>query len=259
MGMNTGGLEEVQDRQDRPSDVSDDSDDDSAPYSSSESEPELSLTDLRTRNLKRNKELLERLGLKHGCLPHQAKRRAPAKRKDAQSHREGDEGRAQRSRGMLLPTEADADAHVKRAHDGAVASEEPHRAVDRLYATFPHRDAQIRRLLVTFSTTLSAVDESRPSSGASTPSTSSGRTFATDRPPYVPDPGFVVGPSGTGKSVVVRGILEALLSDRPCATSAVMNCDVLDSESVEEFTRTILGVFQDQVRSDHQSNAGLRK
>ena len=87
-----------------------------------------------------------------------------------------------------------------------------------------------------------------------------GRAFATDRPPYVPDPVFVVGPSGTGKSVVVRGILEALLSERPCATSAVMNCDVLDSESVEEFTRTILGVFQDQVRSrPSQSNAGLRK
>ena len=155
MGMNTGGLEEAQDRQDRPSDVSDasavagglagsdrrpsalseasdDSDDDSAPPSSSESEPELSLTELRTRNLKRNRELLERLGLKHGCFLEQAKRKAPVKRKDAQSHREGDEGRAQRSRGMLLPTEADADAHVKRAHDGTAASEEPHRAVEPL-------------------------------------------------------------------------------------------------------------------------------
>ena len=134
------------------------------------------------------------------------------------------EGDAPRRRGMLFATsyngmEPEA-AAAGRASPSPSASA-PRSAIDEICARYPHRHAQIRLLCGTFEGTL------RQGAAMAARARDLDGDGLERCVPYVPPPVFVTGPSGTGKTSLVRDVLEtlkrrhgAVADPRPSAAAA---------------------------------------
>ena len=124
--------------------------------------------------------------------------------------------------GMLFETPFNRD--VMNSADTA-AHEDAAADIDRLYRKFPCRQLQIQMLISLISAAMNQVDV-RPGED-----------------PYVPVPIFVSGPSGTGKTAIVRNVLDCVKHDFLSRTdeqstkhrigTAYVNCATIEPSSLE--------------------------
>jgi hypothetical protein len=142
--------------------------------------------------------------------------------------RENEEPPTMVRRGMLLPPVAGL-GHPQPSggsdHDPTWQQEE---RINHLYDKYPHRHRQVRSLLGLLRPMLSSSD-----TGSSNSS--------------VPPPIFAVGPSGTGKTSVVRDVLDAVrCSD---VGSAYVDCAALDAPNLRAVTRSLLQQLQHHIHA----------
>jgi len=243
---NSGGSSD----DDCESDDSDDTSDDDEDEEEDEG-PKMTMLEIRAMKVKRNQELLERLGLASGFSGSSGARGGSgggkkAGRDDVDAEEKDDssvdeENEPRQARGMLLTTPL-----IGQSGDlGAEGIEERvgvfpqgfdvNRRLDELYDKYPFRESQLRQLL--------------------------GVLAPIDPPPQettavAPAPILISGPSGTGKTAIVQDLLR-LLAERqgPSSTAtAYVNCATLDSpSSIEELTSVAYKQFEMQIL--HKSEA----
>jgi hypothetical protein len=210
--------------------------------------PPLSLAEIREWKLRRNQAKLVELGLAAAKSPTASRirfadsRRSGRKRKirrDQQHQhqfRENDGPPTMVRRGMLLPPVAGL-GHPQASggsdHDPTWQQEE---RINQLYDKYPHRHRQVRSLLGLLRPMLSSGDTGSSSSSSSNNNNTS-----------VPLPILAVGPSGTGKTSVVRDVLDAVrCSD---VGSAYVDCAALDAPNLRAVTRTLLHQLQHHIHA----------
>lgn len=225
----------------------DDSDDDSSSSSSDDSEDgqKLTLMEIREQKMKRNQELLESLGLTKQFL---VKKRPPSRTRKSVSNKE-EEGEEpaipRRPRGMLLSvpngsiprvsvaTSVRLDKETSTESD-LTSGERRNAALDALYDRYPHRESQIHRLVGIL-----------------------GAACDCKEAYYIPPPVFLSGPSGTAKTSIARDVLTALCQPtfagdgERVVAGAYVNCNSLDSLSIEEIVRNAYSQFEEQIVTKH--------
>jgi len=197
---------------------------------------ELSLQERRMRNMKRNRNLLESLGIAHGMMPAAARKQKPPKKK---RRRKQDDSDDEGGRGMLLSSSGTATRH----HGGVQAVSPTPLTTSRepLHLRYPGREAQIRKLSALLSCCCCTATSQQ----------------------YIPPPIFVTGSQGTGKTSIVRDVVHAVVggvgeaeakhrhistaSTPPAAVHASIDCATLDVASIEELVVNAYCQFEAQV------------
>lgn len=163
----------------------------------------------RDERIQRNKDRLVSLGLA---------RREPSATPMSMHSSPGETfDNAKSPTGMLLSSSGSSKSEECQPQDGTGS-------IDALYERYPHRQAQIKLLVSLIGTTM-------------------GQTACQGTDPFVPPPIFVSGPSGSGKSSVVRDTVETLrqyylssplhsLHSRAIRT-AYVNCAAVEPASLE--------------------------
>lgn len=172
--------------------------------------PGLSLLERRARNVERNRDILERLGLNHGFLRKASKgsNSGHNKRKKSSPPVEH-ELRKPARRGMLL-------ASLPPNSTDTVTRESPvTNSYHCLCERFPDREAQIRKIQSLLQT---AMESSRVSPGS-----------------YIPAPIVVTGSTGAGKTAVVRACVDAARMHQK-SLQIFIDCAALDDASIEDVT-----------------------
>jgi len=210
----------------------------------------------REANMKRNQEVLERLGLCSGPLlggrkSSVRKRRPPESDGDASDEEGEDDNDDNRPRGMLIPKVLEGSSHKSDTamSEGAFIDPTANKSdsesfddrLDALYDKYPHRESQIRQLLGLLAPMGAGV----------------GCDFSPGMPGASPAPILISGPGGTGKTAIVRDVLEILSSNNvnhgpqqyacrsTMVATAYVNCTTLDvPSSMEELTNCIYGQFE---------------
>ena len=170
---------------------------------------ELSLMQKRAKNEQRNQAFLSRIGLEYGMKPA-AQPKAP-KRKAAPSPSKITVEVKVEKRGMLLPTYRDVEFS---------SSGKP--LVSDIFREFPFRESEITKLIAHLET------------GA-----------AQIKNPFVPDPLFVTGSAGVGKTAVIRACVDYIKQSvngndqTALVLSSYVDCAALDESSVDELARVV--------------------
>lgn len=239
-------------------DLNNDSDDDNSSYSSATSSsdddddeniPGMTLMEKRRRNEERN-------ALRHKELfgDFQIERNNKSKRKTGQDVRDDDDNDTKpRTRGMLM----------KRKAERLVEPKSFRQRVVELENRYPYRESQIRQLLSMCQSTIG-----QASNGMNKPKQASG---------FVPSPIFVIGSSGSGKTDVVRDVLQLARESPPQPTSppshrttntststvprsevAYINCATLEPGTVGRLTVAISQQLRPQSRNTKPSGTKQR-
>jgi hypothetical protein len=191
-----------------------------------------SLAEIRAQKIRRNQEMLERLGLvNHNLLGGLAEKPRKTKKQTKPLA-------ARLRRGMILPPssptfgrefldrsrlEPPLDLSSSGTRGGGAAADDDEK---RLYAKYPHREAQIRKLLGLL----------RPHS-----------PLGSDEGGGAPAPIFVTGPPGCGKTGVVRDVIQTLCLSHELPW-AYADCAHLDVPALGEVTRTLYRQLRESSR-----------
>lgn len=198
--------------------------------------PPLSLAEIREWKLRRNQAKMVELGLASKSPrtirfadSHRSKRKRNKRGNPSLIGRREDEQQHSVRRGMLLPP---IDGWGESRAGSAVADTPTRQQekINQLYDKYPHRHRQVRTLL-----------------GLLRPMMSAGSTTRDNTNCSVPPPIFAVGPSGTGKTSVVRDVLDALHCSE--MASAYVNCAALDAPNLRAVTRPLLRQLQHHIHA----------
>ena len=183
---------------------------------------ELNLLESRSRNIQRNEEMLRRLGLFHGVEERSRKKRRPMRKRQRKCESIVSEDETQK-RGMLLrPPRSDL------SYDNLRTTKASYRTVAELESLYPFREAQINKLTAL----LEAASMETSENGA-----------------FVPAPIIVQGANGTGKTAVVRSVVEYVVSRHqtkgavPAIADTYVDCSALDFPSIDE----VLGAIYNEI------------
>jgi Cdc6-like AAA superfamily ATPase len=214
-----------------------------------------SLAEIRAHKMRRNQAMLESLGLGDGrgllggeegnSAAAAALARAKSKARESKQKKAG-----HRRRGMLLPPSSPLSARDEGRRPGgsfapASSASSSELEEERLYAKYPHRGSQIRKLLGLL----------RPNSH-SPPASDGGARGGGEH--GAPAPIFVTGPPGTGKTGVVFDVLRALANSSGDGVAwACADCAHLDVPALGEATRALRGQLWDSLVKQQQHRAGF--
>jgi Cdc6-like AAA superfamily ATPase len=206
-------------------------DDDSSSHTSTSSsqdptaEMPMTLTERRAFNIQRNNALLARLGMMN------IKNSSPSKSATHRTDELSDSGNSQEpmkttSRGMIVPT---CLANMERQRRQSSRKTLP-TSLKELYDRYPHRSAQIRKIFSLLSVPHMA-------------------TMATSRASVAPPPIFVIGPAGSGKTMIVRDVVQLLCcmdydSFQSTTVSSIFDLPELRLHSTKP-NRTVLNAYVD--------------
>ena len=216
-----------------------DVDDDSSQSSVSSShnpigESGMTLTERRAFNIQRNNELLSRLGMmkNHYLSPL----KSVAQHGDSALDIVNSPASVEHRRGMIIPT---CLSSIER-HQGQCSPKVLSSSLKELYDQYPHRSTQIRKLFCLLSAPIMT---------------------SSDR--FVPPPIFVTGPAGSGKTMIVRDVVQLccnidcdsfrIQTSSKCATkqrivlNAYIDCATLDSINVDEFFSSAFSQWRSQI------------
>jgi len=99
---------------------------------------------------------------------------------------------------------------------------------------FPHREAQIRLLCSVFERTMRQTDGAARKNGSSRKATANDDVTTSSDGSFVPSPVFVTGPSGAGKTSVVRDILQCLKRRHADTFSPLLLSPSLHKEQMQQ-------------------------
>jgi Cdc6-like AAA superfamily ATPase len=227
-------------------------DDDSSSQSSVSSsldpilEMPMTLTERRAFNIQRNNALLKRLGMMNNNYTSPFKSVAHWKDEVADLAN-SPEPTTEPCRGMIIPTcWANMERQQRQSSPKPLSS-----SLKELYDRYPHRSAQIRKLFSLLSVT----------------------TMTTTKASIAPPPIFVIGPAGSGKTMIVRDVVQlcccmdydsfpsttvSTVSEVPelptdstkqhqMILSAYIDCATLDSFNMEEFFSSAFSQWRRQM------------
>jgi hypothetical protein len=211
-----------------------------------------SLAEIRAHKMRRNQAMLESLGLGdgRGLLSGEEGSSAAALARAKSKARENKQKKAgHRRRGMLLPPSSPLSARDEGRRSGGSAAPAPSSSEleeERLYAKYPHRGSQIRKLLGLL----------RPHSPSSPAASDGGGRGGGEH--GAPAPIFVTGPPGTGKTGVVFDVLRTLANSSGDEVAwACADCAHLDVPALGEATRALRGQLWDSLAKQQQHRAGF--
>lgn len=179
----------------------------------------LSLLQKRAKNEQRNQAFLSRIGLEYG-MGQMFKRKAPKRKKVHPENAtnlssENTTNQEVQKRGMLLATTS----FVK---DGARASSSERPLLSEIFHQFPFRQTEISKLTGYLEAGAAQVKNS-----------------------FVPAPIFVTGPTGVGKTAIVRTCVDWVkrrqngIQQTTVVLASYVNCSALDEPSIDDLTRNI--------------------
>jgi Cdc6-like AAA superfamily ATPase len=248
---------------DETADTSCDDEDESSSSEDDDDEPNdrnvLSLMDRRKRNMERNQAFLNRIGLAYGITSK--RKRTLTKKSTAQD--DDDDSTAvvvKKRRGMLLLPTPTA---FNSSSNPIPATSQNSGFVESLLTTFPHRQPQIRKLS---SLLTAAAAQSCPATAVA--STCS-ETPIVHTIVHVPAPILVTGANGSGKTCILRAIVNGILQQQEQqhgsaskVVSAYTNCATLDVPSIDELVTSAFNQFQaavERLSGDKNASTKLKR
>lgn len=207
----------------------------------------LTLTEKRARNVRRNNNVLASLGLTHGIIAQPTSK----KQHSTSSNRcDTDVDENCKPRGMLLSGLHPCirpDLHETSSPSSTL----------RLLEQYPHREAQIRKLRAWLSAVLAVKPVMDPAAAASNNHTA--KNSGSSSSPFVPPPILITGPVGCGKTAVVQDVIRSFAThdnnsvrlEQEQATKlihAYIDCATLDSTNIEELAGNAYTQLKEQMR-----------